>query len=107
MVSVQAAVPLHAPLQPVKVEPVAGVAVSVICVPATTDTEHVAPQAIPAGELATSPVPVPLFVTERVTVVDAVPVPLTLRETVSEPTVKITLDANVPTVAGWNRTVTV
>ena len=57
-VSVQAAAPLHAPLQPVKVEPVARVAVNVTYVPAVTDTEHVAPQAIPAGELVTSPVPV-------------------------------------------------
>jgi hypothetical protein len=105
-VMLQVVVPLHGPLQPAKVEPLTGVAVKVICVPAASDTEQAAPQAIPAGELVTSPLPVPVFVTDRVTVVEAVPVPLTLRETVSDPTVNATLDANVPVVVGWNRTVT-
>jgi hypothetical protein len=106
MVSVQAAVPLHAPLQPPKVEPLAGVAVKVTGVPAATESEHVAPQAMPAGELVTVPVPVPVFDTDSVTVVAAVPVPLTLRETVSAPAVNTTFDANVPVVVGRNRTVT-
>ena len=105
-VTVQAAVPVHAPLQPVKVDPVTGVAVKVTWVPVATDIEHVVPQAIPAGELVTSPLPVPLFVTDSVTVDDAVPVPLTLRDTVSLPTLKITFDANVPVVVGRKRTVT-
>jgi hypothetical protein len=75
-------------------------------VPAVTDNEHVAPQLIPAG-LVTVPVPAPVFEIDSVTVVAAVPVPLTLRETVSEPPVNTTFDANVPVVVGWNRTVTV
>jgi hypothetical protein len=106
-VTVQAAVPVHAPLQPLKVEPVTGVAVKATCVPVATDSEHVVPQAMPAGELVTFPLPVPLFVTDRVAVADAVAVPLTLRDTVSLPTVKITFDANVPVVVGWKRTVAV
>ena len=51
-----------APLQPVKVEPAAGVAVSVTTVPSLNDAEQVAPQLIPAGELVTVPEPVPAFV---------------------------------------------
>jgi len=57
-----------APLQPVKVEPAAGVAVSVTTVPSLNDVEHVAPQSIPAGELETEPEPVPDFVTVSVCV---------------------------------------
>jgi len=52
-----------APLQPEKVEPAAGVAVSVTTVPSLNEVEHVAPQSIPAGELETEPEPVPDFVT--------------------------------------------
>ena len=56
---VQAAVPVHAPLQPVKVELVAGAAASLTTVPAEYVAEHVGPQSIPAGILVTMPVPVP------------------------------------------------
>jgi hypothetical protein len=59
-------VPLQAPLQPAKVEPDAGAAVRLTTVPELNDAEQVEPQLIPAGELVTVPVPVPLFVTERV-----------------------------------------
>ena len=66
MVTLQAPVPLQAPLQPVKVEPEAGVAVRLTTVPLAKFAEQVAPQEIPAGELVTVPVPVPLSVTVRV-----------------------------------------
>src|SRR5207247_9299048 len=57
-------VPEHPPpVQPVKVEPAAGVAVSVTAVPLVKLAEHVAPQVIPAGALVTLPLPVPAAVT--------------------------------------------
>src|SRR5436190_736268 len=66
-VTVQVPVPEHPPpLQPVKVEPAAGVAVSVTAVPLAKLTEQVAPQLIPTGELVTVPLPVPAGVTVRV-----------------------------------------
>ena len=65
-VTVQAPVPVHPPpLQPVKVEPAAGVAVRVMVVPLAKLAEQVAPQLIPAGELVTVPLPVPAGVTVR------------------------------------------
>jgi hypothetical protein len=51
------------PLQPVKVEPAAGVAVKVTTVPLVKPVEHVAPQEIPAGALTTLPLPIPDCVT--------------------------------------------
>ena len=65
MVTLQAPVPLQAPLQPAKVEPEAGVAVKPTTVPLAKLAEQVAPQEIPAGELVTVPVPVPVSVTVR------------------------------------------
>src|SRR5207245_8647568 len=57
-------VPEHPPpLQPVKVEPAAGAAVSVTTVPLVKLAEHVGPQVIPAGALVTVPLPVPAWVT--------------------------------------------
>src|SRR3989441_9625910 len=56
------------PLQPVKVEPAAGAAVSVTAVPLVKLAEHVAPQVIPAGELVTVPLPVPALLTVSATV---------------------------------------
>jgi hypothetical protein len=50
------------PLQPAKVEPEAGVAVSVTVVPLLNAAEQVLPQLIPAGLLVTVPFPVPLLV---------------------------------------------
>ena len=50
------------PLQPANVEPVAGVAVKVTIAPLAKEAEHVAPQLMPAGLLATVPFPVPLLV---------------------------------------------
>ena len=67
MVRVQVPVPSHGPApQPVKVEPVAGVAVSVIAVPLAKLAEQVAPQLMPAGVLVTVPVPAPALVTVNV-----------------------------------------
>src|SRR5258708_23939515 len=55
----QEPVPLHAPLQPAKVEPEAGVAVRATLVPVEKLALHVAPQLMPAGLLMTDPLPVP------------------------------------------------
>ena len=63
-VTVQVPVPEQPPpLQPVKVEPAAEVAVSVTAVPLAKLAEQVAPQVIPAGELVTVPLPVPALLT--------------------------------------------
>jgi hypothetical protein len=59
-------VPLQSPLQPVKVEPPVGVAVSVTLVGELNEAEQVPPQLIPDGELVTPPVPLPAFVTVSV-----------------------------------------
>jgi hypothetical protein len=65
-------VPLHDPLQPVNVEPVAGVAASVTLLPKFSVAAHVAPQSIlPAGTLVTVPLPVPTFVTASANVFNA------------------------------------
>jgi hypothetical protein len=62
-------VPEQAPLQPVKVEPDAAVAVNVTVVPALNVAEQVVPQLIPAGELVTEPEPEPVLVTVSVCVI--------------------------------------
>src|SRR5213076_2587955 len=68
-VTVQVPVPEQPPpLQPVKIEPAAGVALRVITVPLAKLAVHVAPQLIPAGALVTVPLPVPAGVTVRVKV---------------------------------------
>ena len=54
------------PLQPVNVEPAAGVAVRVTTVPLVKPVEQVAPQEIPAGELVMLPLPAPDFATVSV-----------------------------------------
>src|SRR3989442_7085480 len=56
------------PLQPVKVEPVVGTAVSVTAVPLVKLAAQVAPQMMPAGALVTAPLPVPALLTVRVKV---------------------------------------
>jgi len=58
------AVPLHAPLQPLKLQPEAGMAARLTCVPAAKLALQVAPQLMPAGMLVT--VPLPLSLTARV-----------------------------------------
>jgi hypothetical protein len=53
-------IPAHAPDQPVKVEPEAGVALRVTLVPEANFAVQVDPQLIPEGLLPIVPVPVPL-----------------------------------------------
>src|SRR5881397_1096919 len=53
------------PLQPLKVEPAAGAAVSVTAVPLAKLAAQVAPQVMPAGALVTAPLPVPALLTVR------------------------------------------
>jgi len=67
MVTAQVPVPVQPPpLQPVNVEPAAGVAVKVTAVPLAKPAEQVAPQEMPAGALETVPVPAPALVTASV-----------------------------------------
>src|SRR5437773_2486977 len=56
------------PLQPLKVEPAAGAAVSVTAVPLVKLAVQVAPQVTPAGALVTAPPPAPAFLTVSVKV---------------------------------------
>ena len=58
IVTLQLPVPPQAPPQPAKLEPLAGVAVRLTCVPAAKLALHVVPQLIPAGALLTVPLPV-------------------------------------------------
>src|SRR5215510_2737380 len=62
-VRLQVPVPVQLPLQPLKDEPAAGVAVRVTPVPLANAAEHVTPQLMPAGELVTVPVPAPAVLT--------------------------------------------
>ena len=59
MDTTQELVPVHAPLQLVKVEPAFGEADKATEVPAGKDALQVLPQLIPAGVLVTVPLPVP------------------------------------------------
>jgi hypothetical protein len=64
IVTVQVPVPEQPPpLQPANVEPATGVAVRVTAVPLANAAAQVAPQAMPAGALATVPVPAPVLLT--------------------------------------------
>src|SRR2546422_7866356 len=66
-VTVQVPVPEQPPpLQPLKVEPAAGAAVSVTEVPLANAAEQVVPQETPAGALVMVPVPAPLGLTVSV-----------------------------------------
>lgn len=59
MVTEQGPVPVHAPLQPVNVDPVVAAVDKLTTVPLAKLAEQVAPQLIPAGLLLTDPRPVP------------------------------------------------
>jgi hypothetical protein len=63
---VQLPVPAHAPLQPVKVEPDAGLALRARLVPKAKEALQVLPQSIPLGLEDTVPAPVPALVTATV-----------------------------------------
>src|SRR5450631_194443 len=60
-----AAAPVHAPLQPAKVYPLAALALSVTAVPTVKDEEQVLPQEMPPELLVTVP-PLPGLATVRV-----------------------------------------
>jgi phage tail protein X len=68
-VTLQAALPVHAPLQPEKALLFPGVSLSVTWLFCGKFAEHVVGQLIPAGVLVTVPDPVPAKVTDMVTVV--------------------------------------
>jgi len=61
--TVQAPVPEHAPVQPVKIESEVGVAASETEVPALKFSTQVLPQDMPAGVDVTVPLPFPVFPT--------------------------------------------
>src|SRR5438094_8460077 len=68
-VTVQVPVPEQLPpLQPAKVEPAAGAAVSVTEVPLANAAAQVVPQEMPAGALVTVPLPTPALLTVSVKV---------------------------------------
>ena len=72
MLTAQVLVPEQPPpLQPAKVEPADGAAVSVTVLPWPNDAEQVAPQLMPAGDDVTVPAPVPVLVTASVYVLSA------------------------------------
>src|SRR5882762_4113243 len=67
IVTMQVPVPVQPPpLQPVKVEPAAGVAVRVTAAPLVKAAEHVVPQETPAGALVMVPAPAPALLTVSV-----------------------------------------
>ena len=69
IVTVQAPAPEHPPpLQPLKIDPESGVAVSVTAVPLVKFVVQFVPHAMPAGVLVTVPLPVPALVTVRANV---------------------------------------
>jgi len=65
MVTIQVPVPEQAPLQPVKVYGEVGVAVSVTTVFSEKPKKQVEPQTMPAGELVTVPIPLPVLFTVK------------------------------------------
>ena len=106
IVRVQVPVPVQPPpLQPLKIEPVAGAAVSVTAVPLAYGAEQVAPQVIPMGALVTVPLPAPVLLTVSVAVT-ATPVPVATRGMISPSAAKLTFTEAVADVVGLKRTVT-
>lgn len=78
----QVPVPVHAPLQPPNVEPLAAAAESVTEVPLAKLAVQVVPQLNPEGDDVTVPVPVPALVTAKENVVAVVNVAVTARAAV-------------------------
>jgi phage tail protein X len=70
MVTLHEPVPLHAPVQPAKVDPAVAFAVKVTTVPLAKFALHVLGQLMPLGLLLTLPLPVPAKVTERLSAVE-------------------------------------
>jgi len=96
IVTVQVDVPVHAPLQPAKLEPLAGPAVNVTDVPLAKLALQVAPQLIPVGADETVPVPVPAGVTVSANVVaELVNVAVTDRAAVIE-TAQVDVPVHAP-----------
>src|SRR5262245_41497415 len=106
IVMTQAPVPEQPPLQPVKVEPVAGVAVNVTWVPVAYEATHAVPQLMPVELLVTVPAPAPDLLTVSVGPIGT-PVPVTSLEIESPSAVKITFTLCVVRLVGVKRTVTV
>ena len=74
IVTVHVPVPVQPPpLQPLNVEPAAGVAVNVTAVPLANAAEQVAPQEMPVGALVTVPKPFPPRMMSSAVVVSHVP----------------------------------
>ena len=95
--------PTQSPLNPAKVEPTAGVAVSVTG-PLEKSNAQVAPQFSPGGLEVTWPEPLPA----AVTVTLAVPTPLSIATAVPPGAALADSEAGfAPTVPGWNCTVAV
>jgi hypothetical protein len=67
---------VHAPLQPLNVEPLVSVAASTTTVPDVNAAEHVVPQLIPDGLLVTAPAPFPFLVTLSVSTPPTIAVPV-------------------------------
>ena len=70
MDTLHVAVPVHAPVHALNVEPDVAAADNVTLVPELNDAEQVAPHEIPAGALVTVPKPVPALVTFNANVID-------------------------------------
>jgi hypothetical protein len=95
METVQVPVPVHAPVQPVKAEPLPAVAVNVTLVVSTNEAVQVAPQLIPLGLEEIEPVPVPLVLVVRVQVGTVAKVAVTDRACVME-TVQVPVPVQAP-----------
>jgi hypothetical protein len=92
-VTLQAALPVHAPLQPEKASLGAGVSLSVTWLFWGKLAEHVVGQLIPAGLLVTVPDPVPATVTDMVTDVITAAAKVAVTELAA---VRVTLQAALP-----------
>ena len=93
--TVQVLVPLHAPLQPANIEPLAAAAVSVTEVPLAKLEVQVLPQLMPDGDDVTVPVPVPAFVTLSANVDELLNVAVTARAAVID-TVHVLVPPHAP-----------